>query len=68
MVFCMEEKQIKKYIGKKVLLVLKNNYKFTVIVPKFSGSSFVIVDKYGQQATIECDMVSMVYEKEGESE
>jgi len=63
----MDEKQIKKYIGKKVLLILKNNFKFTVIVPDFEGSSFNITDKFGQKATIECDMISMIYEK-GESE
>ena len=60
----MEEKHIRKYIGKKVLLVLKNNYKFTVIIPDFKGNSFNIVDKFGQKATIECEMVSMIYEKE----
>ena len=60
----MEKEQIKKYVGKKVLLILKNNYKFTVIIPEFDGESFDITDKFGQQATIECEMVSMIYEKE----
>lgn len=60
----MDKKQIEKYTGKKVLLILKNNYKFTTIVPKFSGDDFSIVDKFGQNVTINCDMVSMVYEKE----
>ena len=59
----MDKKLIKKYIGKKVLLILKNNYKFTVIIPDFDGNSFEIIDKFGQRATIECDMVSMIYEK-----
>jgi len=60
----MEKEQIKKYVGKKVLLILKNNYKFTVIIPEFDGASFDIIDKFGQQATIECEMISMIYEKE----
>ncbi len=59
----MDVKQVKKYIGKKVLLILKNNYKFTTIIPDFDGNSFDIIDKFGQKATIECDMVSMIYEK-----
>lgn len=59
----MDEKQVKKYIGKKVLLILKNNYKFTTIIPNFKGSSFDIIDKFGQKATIDCEMVSMIYEK-----
>ena len=62
----MEEEQVKKYIGKKVLLILKNNYKFTTVIPKFEGYSFEIIDKFGQKATIECAMVSMIYEKGGE--
>lgn len=60
----MEEEQVKKYVGKKVLLILKNNYKFTVTIPKFSGHSFEITDKFGQRATIECAMISMIYEKD----
>jgi len=59
----MEDEKIRKYIGKKVLLILKNNYKFTVILPDFEGNSFEIIDKFGQRATIECEMVSMIYEK-----
>ena len=64
----MDEEQVKKYTGKKVLLILKNNYKFTVIIPKFNGPAFEITDKFGQRATIECDMISMIYEKEGEDD
>ena len=63
----MDEKLIKKYIGKKVLLILKNNYKFTVIIPDFDGNSFEITDKFNQRATIECAMVSMIYEKGDEN-
>lgn len=60
----MDVEQIKKYIGKKVLLILKNNYKFTVIIPDFSRNSFSVKDKFGQDVTIDCDFVSMIYEKE----
>ncbi len=60
----MEVEKVKKYTGKKVLLILNNNYKFTITVPEFNGHSFDIVDKYGQKATIECDMISLIYEKE----
>lgn len=61
----MDENKIKKYIGKKVLLILKNNYKFTVIIPEFEGNSFDIIDKFGQEATIDCEIISMIYEKRG---
>lgn len=61
----MDEEEVKKYIGKKVLLILKNNYKFTVVIPEFSGHSFSFSDKFNQRVTVECDMISMIYEKEG---
>jgi len=60
----MDADLVKTYAGKKVLLILKNNYKFTVILPEFEGHSFEITDKYGQKALIDCDMISMIYEKE----
>ena len=62
----MEVEKVKKYIGQKVMLILKNNYKFTVVIPDFSGHSFEITDKFDQKAEIECDMISMIYEKEDE--
>lgn len=60
----MDVNQVKKYIGKKVLLILRNNYKFTTTIPFFENSSFEIEDKYGQKALIECEYISMIYEKE----
>ena len=63
----MDIKEVKKYIGKKVLLILKNNYKFTTTIPKFDGGSFSITDKYGEKASIDCDMISMIYEKGDDS-
>ena len=59
----MNVEEVKKYIGKKVLLILKNNYKFTTTIPEFDGCSFPIVDKYGEKASIDCDMISLIYEK-----
>ena len=61
----MNTESIKRYVGKKVLIILKNNFKFTTIIPNFDGDVFEITDKYGQKALIDCDMVSMVYEKNG---
>ena len=64
----MDINKIKLYCGKKVLLVLKNDFKFTTIIPEFTGDSFEIVDKRGQKALISCDTISMIYEKEVENE
>lgn len=62
----MEEEEVKKHIGKKVLLILKNNYKFTLIIPDFDGHSFTFFDKFDQKVTVECAMISMIYEKENQ--
>lgn len=56
----MKVEEIKKYVGKKVLLILKNNFKYTAEIPVFSGESFSIIDKYGRDVTIHCDMISLI--------
>ncbi len=58
----MDAEEVRKYIGKRVLLVLKNNFKYTSVIPPFDGNSFSIVDKYGHNVTIECDMISLITE------
>lgn len=63
----MDECEVKKYIGKRVLLVLKEGFKFTTTIPSFKSHSFEITDKYGKKASIDCDMISMIYEKESEN-
>ena len=60
----MDIETIKKYVGKKVLLILKNNFQYTVIIPEFHGSSFSITDKFGEKADIECDFINFIKEKE----
>ena len=56
----MEEEKVKKYIGKKVLLVLNNGFKLTTTIPDFDGDSFDVIDKYGCPATVECEMISLI--------
>ena len=58
----MEEYEVQKYAGKKVLLVLKNNFKYTVELPLNIGSSFSVVDKFNHQITISCDMIGLIQE------
>jgi len=64
----MEPDKVNLYSGKRVLIILKNNWKFTTVIPKFEGTSFEIIDKKGVKALIDCDMISMIYEKEDENE
>lgn len=60
----MDADGVKKYIGKKVFLELKNGFKFTAVIPDFSGTSFEITDKYGQWAYIDCDSIALIYQRE----
>ena len=58
----MNVEYIKRYVGKKVLVILKNNFKYTFVMPDFEGNSFYIKDKYNHDVTIDCDMVSLISE------
>jgi hypothetical protein len=56
----MDSKEIKKYIGKKCLIILKNNYKYTAVVPDFSGDSFSIIDIFHEEVGLSCDFISFI--------
>lgn len=58
----MEENNIKKYIGKKVLIILKNDWQYTITIPEFVGSSFSVKDKFGEKIEISCDFISFIKE------
>jgi len=62
----MDVEDVKFYKGKKVLIILKDSFKFTTIIPDFEGNSFRIIDKFGQQVAIDCSAILMIYEKEKE--
>lgn len=59
----MKEEEVKKYIGKKCLIILNNNFKYTAIIPDFYESSFTIIDKYKKQVTINCTFIAMIQEE-----
>lgn len=59
----MEVEKVKKYIGEKVLIVLRNNFKITCIIPNFSGTSFETTDKFRERVTIECAMISFIHKQ-----
>ena len=56
----MEIENVQKYVGKRVLLILKNNFKYTTTIPKFKKSTFCIIDKFGLQAEIDCDAIAII--------
>lgn len=59
----MDAEQVRKHIGKKVILTLKNNFEYTCIIPSFFGTGFSFIDKYGKQIDIECDYIAFIREK-----
>ena len=63
----MNIEKVRKYMGKKCLLILKNNFKITTVIPKFDDDSFDCIDRYGKALTIECDMISLIYEQNGDN-
>ena len=59
----MNSRDIKKYSGKRVLIVLRNNYKYTVVIPEFEGNAFTVRDVFDHEVTIDCSMVVLITEK-----
>jgi hypothetical protein len=62
----MDVEDIKKYEGKKCLIILNNNFKYTAIIPKNIDKTFSIIDRYGKEVTINCGFVAMIQEVENE--
>jgi len=56
----MDAEKIRKHVGKKVLIILKNNFQYTAIIPNFSGSEFTLVDKFGKEVDISCDYIAFI--------
>lgn len=58
----MENEQVRQYIKKKVLLILKNGYKYTCVIPEFFESSFFIEDIFGVRVLIDCAFIDFIKE------
>ena len=57
----MNAEDLKKWIGKKVCLVLRNGFRYTTVIPEFSGNLLEIVDKFGRNISLNCDSISVIY-------
>ena len=51
---------IKKYAGKRVYMVLKNNFEYTTTLPDIITENFTIIDKFGESIDIDCSIVSFI--------
>ena len=59
----MEVENVKKYIGKRVLIVLKNDFQYTAVIPNLKSSSFEIIDKFNNKISIDCEYIAFIEEK-----
>jgi hypothetical protein len=60
----MEKEIVKKYVGKKCLIILDNNFNYTGIIPNFNGNSFSIRDIFGKEVSIDCEFIAFIKEVE----
>lgn len=58
----MQVEDVKKYVEKNVLIILNNGFRYTIKIPEFEGNCFSVIDKYGHNVTITCDMISLISE------
>ena len=58
----MDVEEVRRYVGKKVLIVLNNGFKYTTILPSTINTTFTIKDKYDNYVTIDCDMIKLISE------
>lgn len=65
----MQIEILKKFEGKKVRIILKNNFSYSFIVFKITGDNLLeFKDKYGEVLTVEPSYISAVTEINGSSE
>ena len=58
----MEIEEVKKWIGKKVKIILKTGTIISGIIPQFEGSSFSITDMFEEENSIDCNMIGFIKE------
>lgn len=64
----MQIEILKKFEGKKVRIILKNNFSYSFIVFKITDDGLIqFKDKYGEVLTVEPSYVSAVTEINGSS-
>lgn len=59
----MELNTIKKYEGKRVYMMLKNNFEYVIELPKHISQEFDIIDKEGKEVSINCDFIAFIKER-----
>ena len=56
----MEIEQIKKYLGQRIILILKSNFKYTGVISELHDSSLTFLDKYNFEILVSYDEISVI--------
>ena len=56
----MDENEVRRYVGKKCIISLKNGQTYTGIIPNFVSDTITIIDKYGEEISFTCDFISFI--------
>lgn len=56
----MDEKEIRKYVGKKCLVSLKNGMTYTAVIPNFFNDTITVIDKYDEEVSFICEFVAYI--------
>ena len=58
----MKYDDVKKYENKKVMILLKNKFRYSGIIKKVNEDSIVLNDKYGQDVLIDIPDIAVLSE------
>lgn len=59
----MEQNHIEFFRGKKVLIVLKNNFAYECVIKSTGKESTLILDKWGKSVSIDNDSIERIEER-----
>jgi hypothetical protein len=61
----MDLEIIRKFCGKRVILILKNGFKYTCKLPELINKDFEVIDIFGEKVNISAEFVNLIKEKNG---
>ena len=64
----MKVEDVKAHVGKKCLIILKNGYKYTVVIPDFEEDSFTATDVFGKKFSVDCNNIDFIVPRDRKNE
>jgi len=56
----LDVEEVKQFIGKRAKIILKSDIVITTTIPPFKGKELLVVDKFGNKATINCSDITTI--------